>query len=192
MKKTFAPVLFIMISFFIIGNVQAQSIDLGFGGGLSVVQSPAYYTDVAGFSSEYHIGIKGKLNLPLIPFTPIGFIEYHFFRGSQNTPLINGDTKQNILSLGVGGEWSMSPGPLNPYLGLDLEFNHLSDLETAGSSTAAGVSRMGLGFGIGVMFKLIPLFNLDVSVKYQMLNLIGKKSGEETIGIINLNGALFF
>ncbi len=188
MKKSFVLFLFIAVSFLAYQNAQAQTIKLGIGGGLSSVQSPTYYTDNAGFSSEYHIGVKGKLSLPVIPITPIGFVEYHFFRGL--TPA-GADTKQNILSIGVGGELSLLPGPLSPYVGLDIEFNSLGDFETTGSPTASGVSRMGLGIGAGAMLTLLPI-DFDVSLKYQMLNLFGKESGEETIGIINLNAAIFF
>ncbi len=188
MKKLFVLFLFAAFSILSLQETDAQGIKLGIGGGLSAVQSPSYYTDAAGFSSEYHLGVKGKLSIPLFPITPIGFIEYHFFRGQ--TPA-GADTKQNILSIGVGGEMELLPGPLSPYLGLDLEFNNFGDFETTGSTTQSGVSRMGLGIGAGAMLTLLPI-DFDVSLKYQMLNLFGKESGEETIGIINLNVAIFF
>lgn len=156
-----------------------------------MVQSPSAYTDQANFSSEYHVGIKGKFNIPLFPITPIGFLDYHFLRGTQTSNSLSVDTKENILSIGVGGELSLLPGPLSPYLGLDFEYNSLGDL-TVGSNTVSGVSRTGIGVGAGVMIKLLPVINLDVSLKYQMLNLFGKENGEETIGIINLNAAIFF
>lgn len=191
MKKSFVLLPFIAFSFFMFQSTMAQGIDIGLGGGLTLVQSPAEYTDDAGFSTEYHIGIKGKLNVPLFPITPIGFIEYHFLNGSMSTPVGDVDTKQNILSMGIGGELNLLPGPLNPYLGLDFEFNSLGDFTTA-AGTSSGVSRTGLGIGTGVMFELLPVFNIDLSLKYQMLNLWGKTDGEETIGIINLNAAVFF
>jgi opacity protein-like surface antigen len=197
MKKIMLLFLFISISAFTF--VHAQSIDLGIGGGLTLVQSPAAYTDYYGFSSEYHIGIKGRLNFPLLPITPYGFIDYHFFRGTasgivtipENPPIENADTKQNLLSIGVGAELSLVPGPISPYLGLDFEYNNFGDL-TYGSYTSAGNSRSGIGIGAGVLFKLLPMVNVDASLKYQMLNLFGKTDGEDTIGIINLNLALFF
>ncbi len=188
MKNLFVLFLFAAFSLCSLQETSAQSIRLGIGGGLSSVQSPTYYTDAAGFSSEYHLGVKGKLSIPFFPITPIGFVEYHFFNGQ--TPA-GADTKQNILSIGVGGEMVLLPGPLSPYLGLDLEFNNLGDFEITGAPTASGVSRMGLGIGAGVMLTLLPI-DFDVSLKYQMLNLFGKDDGEETIGIINLNAAVFF
>ena len=188
MKKSFILFLFVAVSLFSMQEISAQSIKIGIGGGLSSVQSPDSYKDGAGFSSEYHVGLKGKLNFPLFPITPIGFVEYHFFRGQ--TPA-GADTKQNILSIGVGGEMSLLPGPLSPYLGLDFEFNNFSDLEISGGTNLSGNSRTGLGVGAGVMLTLLPI-DFDVSLKYQMLNLFGKEDGEETIGIINLNVAVFF
>jgi Outer membrane protein beta-barrel domain len=195
MKKITTILLAVLLSCLFIQNTKAQSIDLGIGGGLTFVQSPTSYTDLTGFSSEFHVGIKGKLNFPLIPITPIGFIDYHFLNGTESTSLGDFNTKQNILTLGLGGELSLVPGPLSPYVGLDFEFNKLGDYTVTGplgESKIGSVSRTGLGIDAGVMIKLIPLFNVDVSLKYQMLNLFGKESGEETIGIINLNAALFF
>ncbi len=186
MKKSIILFLFAAISLLSLQETNAQSIKIGIGGGLSSVQSPTYYTDNAGFSSEYHIGLKGMLSIPVFPITPIGFIEYHFFRGQ--TPE-GADTKQNILSIGVGGQMELLPGPLSPYIGLDLEFNNLGEI--TGLPTGSSVSRMGLGVGAGVMLTLLPI-DFDVSLKYQMLNLFGKESGEENIGIINLNAAIFF
>ncbi len=191
MKKSSLLFLSVVISIFILQNNYAQGLKIGIGGGFSFVQIPSYYTDVKGFSSEYHIGIKGKLDIPVIPFTPVGFVEYHFLRGTQTIPVVSADTKQNILSLGVGGEFSMAPGPLSPYLTVELEYNNFGDLETNGLQTISGFSRMGIGFGAGVDLSLIVI-DVDVSLRYQMLNLIGKDSGEATIGIINLNAAVFF
>lgn len=199
MKKVMLPFLFFMISVFTTENVQAQSIDLGVGGGLTLVQSPASYTDRYGFSSEYHIGIKGRLNFPLLPITPYGYIDYHFFRGTASgittvgllPPPTDLSTKQDLLSFGVGAELPLIPGPISPYLGLDFEYNSFGDLKY-GPFTVSGNSRSGIGIGAGVLFKLLPFVNIDASLKYQMLNLFGKSDGEDTIGIINLNLALFF
>ena len=196
MKKMSILFLFFLLPFFLAQNVNAQSIDLGFGGGLTFVESPNSYTDATGFSQEFHVGIKGKLNFPLVPITPVGFIDYHFLRGTQTVAAMDYDTKQNILTFGLGGELTLVPGPLSPYASLDFEFNRIGDLRVSGPTgdvtVSDNVSRTGLGIGAGVMVKLIPLFNVDVSLKYQMLNLFGKEDGEETIGIINLNAALFF
>jgi opacity protein-like surface antigen len=102
------------------------------------------------------------------------------------------DTKVGILSIGVGGELSLAPGPLNPYLGLDLEFNNFGDMKAGDQTISSGISRTGIGVGAGIMFKLLPVISVDVSLKYQMMNLIGKSDGEDTIGILNLNAAVFF
>ena len=191
MKKLTVLLLLIMIAFPSMQNTMAQGLKLGIGGGLSMVQSPDYYTDGAGFSTEYHIGIRAKLSLPVIPITPIGFVEYHFLTGSMDTQLGSVDTKQNILSIGVGGEFTLVPGPFSPYLGVDLEYNNFGDFEPSETEGSSGVSRMGIGLGAGVMFNLVVI-DIDVNLKYQMMNLIGKEDGEDTIGILNLNAAVFF
>jgi len=190
MKKLPVVFSFILIFFFSFQNSYSQSLKFGIGGGLSMVQAPSSYTDVAGFSTEYHIGIKGKLSLPAVPITPIGFVEYHFLNGSMDTPLGSIDTKQNILSIGVGGEFSFMPGPFSPYIGADFEFNNFGDFEPSAEGSS-GVSRMGIGVGVGAMLSLV-IIDVDVSLKYQMMNLIGKGDGEDTVGILNLNADIFF
>lgn len=191
MKKLAVLLLLIMISFPSFQSTRAQGLKLGIGGGLSMVQSPDSYTDGAGFSTEYHIGLRARLSLPAVPITPIGFVEYHFLTGSMNVQDVSVDTKQNILSIGVGGEFTLVPGPFSPYLGLDLEFNSFGDFEPSGYGIGSGKSRMGIGIGAGVMFNLIVI-DIDVNLKYQMMNLIGKEDNEDTIGILNLNAAVFF
>jgi opacity protein-like surface antigen len=185
MKKLSLLFLFFLISVFSLHNTQAQGLNFGIGGGFSFVQSPNYYTDYAGFSTEWHLGVKGKLDLPAFPITPIGFVEYHFLNGTTGTE----DTKQNILSIGVGGEFTLLPGPLSPYLGLDFEFNNFGDFTPSVQGGSSGASRTGIGIGAGVMLNLI--LNIDVNLKYQMMNLFGKSDGEETVGILNLNASIF-
>lgn len=186
MKKLSIPFILFIFLFSSFHTTLAQGLDFGIGGGLSMVQSPDSYKDAAGFSTEWHIGIKGKLNVPAFPITPIGFVQYHFLTGSTGTE----DTKQNIFSIGVGGEFTLLPGPLSPYLGLDFEFNSFGDFTPSTYGNSSGVSRTGIGIGAGVMLNLI--LNIDVNLKYQMMNLFGKNDGEDTVGILNLNAAIFF
>ena len=70
MKKMTVLIFIAAISLFVSQNASAQTINLGIGGGLSIIQSPTDYKDAMGFSTEYHVGIKGKLNFPARPGSP--------------------------------------------------------------------------------------------------------------------------
>lgn len=183
MKRFFLFLPFIVILIFGI-NSYGQGLKFGVGGGLSMVQSPDRLTNSAaeggsGFGSEYHFGLKAKLSIPLVPVTPVGFLNYHLLSGDD-------DISQSILSLGVGVNIELIPGPLSPYGTIDLQYNSFGDTEI-GSQSFDGYSRTGLGIGAGIEFNLLPMVDLDLSAKYNMMNLMGKAENEETVGIITVN-----
>ncbi|HZW38704.1 MAG TPA: outer membrane beta-barrel protein [Ignavibacteriaceae bacterium] len=200
MKKLI--LLSVMFLFFYF-NAQAQ-LKLGVGGGFSFIQSPDALTNQNGldFNNEYHIGVKAKLSLPLLPFAPAGFINYHMLNGEGSSVAGNFESKSNIISLGLGGEMSLIPGPVSPYLSLDIAMNIINDIEVnfnntnstislPGSNAYSDQSRFGLGLGAGAEITLLPI-NFDLQLKYNFINLIGKKSGEESIGILTLTAYVLF
>lgn len=197
-------ILISIILLFLSPALFGQSIDIGVGGGLTIVQSPDGYTNEItngglDFTNEYHLGLKGKINLPLIPVTPYVLFNYYNFSGKAD---ISGGgeqtTSQNILSFGGGIDYNLTPGPVpvKPYAALEVAYNNIGELELDPqpevATTGESVSRFGLGVGLGVNFNLLPKVNLDASAKYHFLNLIGKEDGEDTISMINLDLLLFF
>jgi opacity protein-like surface antigen len=182
MKRLYyLPLLFLFI--FPV-STKAQFFDVGVGGGLTMMQNDTY----KNFNMEtgFHIGLKAKLNLPLIPITPVGFLNYHFLSGE----FLGTDLKQNIFQIGAGGEFSLLPGPVSPYLALDVAMNNFGAFD--GVPGSESVSRVGLALGAGVQLGgLIPI-NLDASLKYHLMNLMGKEDGEESIGAIMFNVFFLF
>ena len=167
--------------------------NFGIGGGLSTIQGPDSYDDDLGMSGGYHLGAKLKLSIPLFPLTPVGSVTYSQFSGDQSTPLGNIETSQSIWSIGAGVEYSLVPGPLAPYLAADLEYNNFGDLSIEGANLPISIggtgsrSRFGIALGVGAEFTLLPVIGLDASIKYHMMNMIGKESGEETVSVITYN-----
>jgi hypothetical protein len=202
MRITKQIILSLVIFLSVTQFINAQGIKVGVGIGLTNVTAPDELTnDISdggsGFSSEFNIIAKAKLSIPVIPITPIGFIQYTTMGGEQSTPFGNIETSMSILSIGVGGEISLTPGPLSPYLSLDLSYNSFGDFErkapeaAGGNFSSAGESRTGLGLGVGTELSLI-LITVDVSARYNFYNLLGKESGEESINAIVLNAAVLF
>ena len=190
MKKLLLVVSLILLT---LSSAYSQSLKLGLSGGLTNVTAPDSYTeDISkggfGFSSEIHYGVKAKLSLPLIPLTFAGYIINH----SLNSDESGAEYSLNVLAIGVGAEWALIPGPVSPYLGVDVLSNSFGDLELNGNTAFDGDSRVGAAVGAGIDFKLLPKFDIDASVKYNMFNLIGQDDNEDTISSLNLNVTILF
>lgn len=186
----------------------AQGLTIGATGGLTVVTGPDSYTnDIseggAGFKSAPHFGVKGRLSLPLIPISITGQVLYSKFSADGslmiNNVSTNYETEQSLLIFGVGAEYDFVPGPVSPYLGLDIFYSKWGDYTATSTiggvtneNTASGNSRTGIGIGGGVQIGIIPLIDIDVSAKYNINNLIGKEDGEDTFSTLNLSASVFF
>jgi hypothetical protein len=189
--------------------VSAQLVKVGVGGGITQILAPdALAKDVSdggsGYSTEWNTGVIGKVDLPMISFTPRAFVLYHSLSGSglepphvYKTTHEEGEIEysQSLLELGAGIQYNFIPAPLgfDPYLALDLSFNSfgkskVNDVEIDGSD----VSRFGGGIGIGTEVSIIPMVNLDLYLSYKMFNLTGKEDGEETISAVTLDAFIIF
>ena len=212
MKKitiTTAIIFAVMLSF----TVNAQSISIGVGGGLTNVAGSEDYTNETsnnglGYSTEWNGGVIAKLGLPLVPITPRAFILYHSLNGNGGSPplpLTKGNSinstdienSQSILSVGLGVQYGFIPIPVgvDPYLAIDLLYNNFGERKKTSfgiDSTFSSVSRFGLGLGVGAEISIIPVLNIDVLVSYQMMNLVGKEDGESSLSTLTLDAFLLF
>jgi hypothetical protein len=207
MKKFGLLISFVVLFTLLSGIGLAQSFSIGVGGGLSQVVGPDYYTkDVSkgglGFSTEWNAGLTAKLGLPLLPIKPRAIFMYHSFSGSgELDPTLFNPNKykltQSIITAGVGIQYNFVPVPVgpDPYVFVDILYNNFGKLKIDPQPTidfSKGVSRTGLAVGLGTAVPLIPVLNLDLQVAYQMLNLVGKDSGEKTVGVVTLDLFLMF
>jgi len=74
MKKIYCTLL-ILVSFLVSGSTMAQGFKIGVGGGLSFFSNS---NSTESFNTGYHVGAKLKLDIPLVPITPVAFVNYHF------------------------------------------------------------------------------------------------------------------
>ncbi|NWG29484.1 MAG: outer membrane beta-barrel protein [Ignavibacteriaceae bacterium] len=209
MKKN--HITFFLIVFLILfpAFTSAQLVKVGVGGGITQILAPDALTkDVpdggSGYSTEWNTGVIGKVDLPMISFTPRAFALYHSLSGSGPEPphLYKAtheegeiEYSQSLLEIGAGVQYNFIPAPLgfDPYLALDLSFNSfgkskVNDIEIDGSD----VSRFGGGIGVGTEVTIIPMINLDLYLSYKMFNLTGKEDGEETISAVTLDAFIIF
>jgi outer membrane autotransporter protein len=204
-------ILTLIASLLLLPNfTNAQLVKIGVGGGITQVLGPESLTDEistaedwggAGFSTEWNAGLIGKVDLPLIPITPRGFIIYHSFAASKEFPEIEVnpkiETNQTILEIGLGAQYNFIPAPLgfDPYIALDISLNTFGDYTTNVNGEefiTDGFSRFGGGIGVGTEISIIPVVNLDLYLSYKMLNLTGKEDGEETVSAVTLDAFIIF
>lgn len=186
----------------------AQLIKIGAGGGLTQVLAPEIFTKAIsdegyGFSTEWNAGVIGKVDLPLIPFTPRAFILYHNLAGSEEFETTGEEQssileyRQTIFEFGVGAQYNFIPAPLgfDPYLALDISFNSFGDFSKTNDISEEktdGFNRFGGGIGVGTEISIIPVVNLDLYLSYKMFNLTGKEDGEDTISAVTLDAFIIF
>jgi hypothetical protein len=184
----------------------AQLIKIGAGGGITQVLAPDYFTKEVSdgglsYSTEWNGGIIGKVDLPLIPFTPRAFILYHSLTGSgPGGPVPSeGDQEntQSIFEFGIGAQYNFIPAPLgfDPYIALDLSYNSFGEATSkylGQEYKSDSFSRFGGGIGLGTEVTIIPLINLDLYLSYKMFNLTGKEDGEETVSAVTLDAFIIF
>ena len=192
----------VLLSFILIAAMSlpsfAQSFRLGLTGGVTSIQSPDSYTDDPsdggmGFGSSAHYGLKAKLGLPLLPLTVTG----QLIRTSFSNEVNNVDIDQSLLIFGAGIEWGILPipGPINPYVALDLFYSNFGDVEYTYNNVEYnqdGFSRTGLGIGAGVEFTMLPKIDLEASAKYNFNNLIGQEDDEESMNTINISFSVLY
>lgn len=179
----------------------AQGFKLGPLVGYNNFTSPDAFTkDISeggfGFSNNLQFGAKAKLDLILIKAT--AFVAYNSMSndGERITTLGNTktETEGSLLTIGLGAEFGLLPvpGPVKPYIGADLlissfgDFTEKNTLNNVTNETKYTYgSRYGLGIGAGVEFTALPKIDLDLNVKYNFNNLIGKE--DLKAGIINIS-----
>lgn len=184
--KYILSIILIVIMFSNISN--GQGLKFGVGGGISTISSG---TSGLNYNSGYHLSLKAKLDIPLFPLTPVVTIQYYILNGNYSFANFTGSTDQKIFSAGIGAQYTLLPGPISPYLAIDLGFNNIGEVNyqpaVLNQYAAPSMSRTGVDFGAGVEIKIPFIITFDVSAKYNMLNLWGKQGNEGTLNAVNLN-----
>lgn len=213
MKKL--SILIILVLCFAVNNSISQiSIKLGPLVGLT---SPTvdYSGDAKDFYTGTKYGLRSGLNYGVmgkIQFGPLNgrlSISYASLDNSGNAnpdqPNSTLELKNNIFMFTLGTEFGFGipASPIKPYAGIDVLFSTISGtynfLGTAevpsGEKSIKSASRTGLGFAIGSEIGFGKSFILDISLRYNLINLFGKSydgvtnSNDRNDAYSNLNDA---
>jgi opacity protein-like surface antigen len=204
MKKTLLILpLFLIISF---SQIAAQEVLIGVTGGISSVTGPAAYTnDIsaggAGFSSEAHFGILSKFHFFISPITPVISFTLHTLRGNSNGT----ETSQNVYSIGTSLQFTLLAATVSPYIALDGSYNFFGkfninnppvlyspDKSASSASALASKNRFGGGIGAGADLNLIKNIDIDLSIRFSIMNLLGSSASEDNINFMTVNAAILF
>ena len=152
-------------------------LDFGIGGGVSLPSGDLSNVNNSGWHAAGKVRVHGFMLLNVI-----ASVGYH------RLPNKIGGESDTYLQIGGGLEYSFPAPTVMPYLGVDGFYNSSSNTGQGSSS----VSRGGLGVGGGVEFSVPSFGSIDASVKYQMLNLMGKQTSEFSYSQITATVALMF
>lgn len=184
----------LLIAAFFVSSASNGQVTLQAGVGLGAVIPSG---DFGGSTSNYYSGteyglstgytVHGRGRVGVGPLTLMGEIAFASLSNSGDAEPGQGkiDVSQNIISLKAGPEYHIDipVSPLELYLGANLALN-IFDGETkfqgtsrvpTGTYSVQTGTRMGVGFNAGAILSLGPLTALDVSVQYNLMNLVGKK-----------------
>jgi len=191
MKRFMSVFLVLSLCF----SLNAQSLKIGVGGGPAFANGDENVKKL-GFDNGYQIGGKAKVGF-LLPFSLVGQISYFKLtgEGAATGELVNGqvvltseDVNTTLLTTAAGGQFEIIPGPLTPHLDFDLLYTSFDyDIKDAEST-----NRIGVGLGAGIDLKLLPMFDLEIGLKYNMHNLIGKEDGEGSMNTVTFTASVLF
>jgi opacity protein-like surface antigen len=160
-----------------------------------------------GMRSGLNYGVMGKVQLgPLNGRLSISYASLdNNGNANPNQPNSTLEIKNNLFMFTIGTEFGFGIpfSPVKPYAGLDILFSSISGTYNflgtsevpSGEKSIKSASRTGLGFAIGAEVGFGKSFTLDLSLRYNLINLFGKSydgltnSNDRNDAYTNLNDA---
>ena len=149
-----------------------------------------------GADGKYFLGKKRNVGITLSAGYQ-GFSSGTYTYTDNSTLII----KVNDFAVGLGAEYDFMPkGKTNPFIGVEFVGNFLSGkgTYTSAGGTATDVtlnsaSRFGFQGNLGLDFNLSKSVGAVLGLRYNLVNLIGKKSDTtgETSTSVNINDAAY-
>ena len=161
-----------------------------------------------GAKNGYHAGIKFRMSL-IHSVSFAASAAYHHFPktstaavdASTGTKIADLTTSQDIIPITAGFNlYMINSSAAKIYATGELAYNYNSnDVNLTLASSGVKVnfdknpsySRAGAGIGAGIDFNL-ALFNLNLEAKYNLMNLIGRDSGEEMKKYLSVSLGIYF
>ncbi|MEN8193008.1 MAG: outer membrane beta-barrel protein [Bacteroidota bacterium] len=155
-------------------TTQAQLIRIGLGGGYSSITS-----STSIFDNGFHYGGKAVVGIPVLPIN----ISANIYNNSLSKEVAGISHESSFLSVGLGGEFTLLPGPIKPYAAAELLYTSVGETKIADISYGGSESKFGLGLGAGAYFTLLPVIDLDLSAHYNMNTLLSSGDGLNSVHV---------
>ncbi len=193
--------IFAVISlFFVYEQVVAQSVQIGVGGGLTVLTNEdatkSFSEGGLGLGTGYNYGAKVKVGLPLSPFNFTAGAFWHPLKSEEEVSGVKYGFDQTLSNYSLGVEMVLFPGPLKPYISaefLQTTFGEatykVDEVEVAKFDS---FTRQGFALGVGATFTLLPIIDVDLAAKYQMNNMFGKEAEEDNFNSFVVTATVYF
>lgn len=157
--------------------------------------------------SGLNYGLMGKVQLgPLNGRLSISYATLdNNGNANPNQPNSTLEIKNNLFMFTLGTEFGFGIpfSPVKPYAGIDILFSTISGTYnfqgtadvSSGEKSIKSATRTGLGFSIGSEVSFGKSFTLDLSLRYNLINLFGKSydgltnSNDRNDAYTNLNDA---
>lgn len=172
-KLMFLSALFFSVAF-------SQSLRIGPSFGLSKANEFTLSNFNYDFDGEFEYGFKAKLD----------FLTFTLAANLQKATFKNDLFEREFVSVGIGPEFKLIPGPVQPYLSGEVLFTSYN--LDVGIPSSFENDAIGLGVGAGIDFQMIPSVDVDLSIKYKFNNLFGKEDGEEAFNTLNIAASFLF
>ena len=154
--------------------------------------------DYSGTTTDYYSGLRYGLNTGInfgaifkakLPVLSIrAAVNYSILSNSGLADASNAgsyvEVKHNVFMISVGPEFyfSIPASPIKPYGGIDLLITSISGESTfqglsrvpSGTYSMSSAGRTGIGLGIGAEVGIGRNMALDVSLRYNLINLFSK------------------
>ena len=153
------------------------NLEIGLGGGASLPMG----TLSDAVNTGWNAGAKARIS-GLLPFNLVASAMYN------RLPFKAGSESSTEWMIGAGVEFKLPSPVVTPYVGVD----GLVNLMSSTAANAQSTTREGLGIGGGAVVSVPFLGSVDGSVKYQMFNIAGKETGEDTYSQVAVTLMLVF
>lgn len=210
MKRIFYFIAF--LSLFLSTLSYAQNTKYGFSFGLTYIAGPGFYTDdidttgrAFGLKTNYHFGGKLKVGLQPLPLRLTAQLLYTSFNGSRDNVVVGPNTaidittSSSLFTLAFGAEYLFSLEKVSPYATLELQLNSQGNTKIQQNYpnqtrelSIEGNTRWGLGLGLGIDMGIVPQIDLDAGIKYNLVNIFGKRSNEDTFSTFTLTLSVLY
>ena len=187
--------MILLFSVLFISNSYSQLISVKLGPMLGLTSPSSDYSGETtdfyngtkyGLKSGFHFGAMGKVSFgPIGGRLSLGYASLSN-NGTANVEQNNStvEVRNNLFMITIGPEFGFTIPftPVRPYAGIDLLITSISGTVNFQGTTSVpsnereitSASRTGVGFAIGSEVGFGKTFILDISLRYNLINLLGK------------------